>query len=228
MTNHTELRIAYADDHTIVRKGISALLNAMGGLQVVIEADNGKHLIEQLERATELPDVCMLDINMPEMNGFEAIAAIRKQWPGMGILVLTVFDTEYYFIRMVMSGANGYLLKSCNPEEIRNALHTIYKNGVYYADAVARNYFQAMRNNEIKLPTLTETEERMLKLCCTDSSFSEIAEMLGMPIRTFERNKEQLFNKVGVNSRVGLAIFAVQFGLVPLELNTSELKNKNQ
>jgi DNA-binding NarL/FixJ family response regulator len=224
MNTNPTLKIAYADDHTIVRKGIAGLLNNMDNLQVVIEAGNGQELIDRIAALPEPPDVCMLDINMPVMDGFETIVALKKQWPHIGILVLTVFDIEYYFIRMVLSGANGYLLKSCSPDEIRKALLAIHNNGIYYSDVVARNYFHALRNNEMNLPKFTDMEVDIMKQCCSDKSFTEIARDLSISIRTFERHRDVLFEKLRVTSRVGLAMFAVQFGLVPKEINSSANK----
>ncbi len=216
------LNVAYADDHILVRKGIASLLNKMSGLNVYIEADNGIDLIEQIERADSIPDVCILDINMPGMNGFETIIQLKRKWPHIGVLVLTVFDNEYYFIRMIRSGANGYLLKSCDPEDIMHALLTIHNKGMYYNEAVARSYFQAMQNKDFKMPDLTATEISTLKYCCSDLSYAEIADKLGVTTRSVEGYRDGLFKKLQVSSRVGLAMFAVQFGIVTIEINTSE------
>ncbi len=222
MIENEPLRIAYAEDHTIVRKGIVALLNDMGGLQVDIESDNGIDLIAKIQKAKIAPDVCIIDINMPGMNGFDTIIELKKKWPKLGVLVLTVFDIEYYFIRMIMSGANGYLLKSCDPDEIRKAIVTIHKEGMYYSDMVTRNYFHAIMNKEIKLPNLTPMEVLVLKQCCSDLSYSQIAEQMNTTSRSVEGYRDSLFKKLNVNSRVSLAMFAVQFGIVPVDMYTSE------
>src|SRR5690606_33677819 len=132
MMQPPEIHIAYADDHTAVRKGIISFLSGLGGIVVDIEANNGKELIKQLEKVKRLPDVCLLDINMPQMDGFETLVEIKKRWQSMKVLILTVHDAELYVIRMIRNGANGYLLKSCDPEEIKKALFTIDTKGVYF------------------------------------------------------------------------------------------------
>ena len=225
MTDELVIRVAYADDHKVVRKGIISFINRLGGIQVDIEADNGRDLIKQIEAAKEIPDICMLDINMPEMNGFDTIIELKKKWPDIKVLVLTVFDVEIYIIRMIMYGANGYLLKSCDPDEIKNAIVSIYNHGMYYSDVVTRHFFNSVKNKEIKIPNLTGREIQVLNLCCGDLSYAQIAEKIGTTTRSVEGYRDSLFKKLNTNSRVSLAMFAVQFGLVPVEIYTSEDKN---
>lgn len=219
MEQTTEVHIAYADDHKAVRKGIISFLNGLGGIIVDIEANNGKELIRQMEKANQLPDVCIIDINMPQMDGFETLVEIKKRWRSMKVLILTVHDTELYIIiRMIRSGANGYLLKSCDPEEIKKALFTIHTKGVYFSDVISSQFFHAVQNREIKLPNFTAKEIEVLKYCCTDLSYVKIAEKMRTTSRSVEGYRDSLFKKLKVNSRVSLALYAVQFGYVPLEI----------
>jgi len=218
MMQPTEIHIAFADDHKAVRKGIISFLNGLGGIVVDIEANNGKELIKQLEKAKRLPDVCILDINMPQMDGFETLTEIMKRWQSMKVLILTVHDAELYVIRMIRNGANGYLLKSCDPEEIKKALFTIHTKGVYFSDVISSQFFHAVQNKEIKLPNFTAKEVEVLKYCCTDLSYAQIAEKMRTTSRSVEGYRDSLFKKLKVNSRVSLALYAVQFGYVPLEI----------
>ncbi len=213
-----EIHIAYADDHTAVRKGIISFLSGLGGIVVDIEANNGKELIKQLEKVKRLPDVCLLDINMPQMDGFETLVEIKKRWQSMKVLILTVHDAELYVIRMIRNGANGYLLKSCDPEEIKKALFTIDTKGVYFSDVISSRFFHAIQNKEIKLPNFTAKEIEVLKYCCTDMSYAQIGEKMGTTSRSVEGYRDSLFKKLKVNSRVSLALYAVRFGYVPLEI----------
>ena len=224
MTDELVIRVAYADDHKVVRKGIISFINKLGGILVDIEADNGRDLIKQIEQAREIPDICMLDINMPEMNGFDTIVELKKKWPDIKVLVLTVFDVEIYIIRMIMYGANGYLLKSCDPDEIKNAIFSIHNSGMYYSDIVTRQFFNSVINKEIKIPNLTGREIQVLNNCCSDLSYAQIAEKIGTTTRSVEGYRDSLFKKLNTNSRVSLSMFAVQFGLVPVEIYTSEDK----
>lgn len=225
MKNNTTVHIAYADDHKVVRKGLVFFLNSMWGIQVDIEADNGKDLITQLQNAGRLPDICLLDINMPEMNGFETIIKIKENWPQMKVLVLTVFDNEAYIIRMISYGANGYLLKSCDPEEIKAAILSIHNDGMYYSGNFTRQFVGDIKSKKVKPPKFTEGEALVLKYSCTDLSYSEIAGKLGTTTRSVEGYRDSLFKKLNVHNRVGLAMFAVQFGFAPIETYLTEDKN---
>lgn len=218
------IRIAYAEDHPIVRMGVVSYINSFEGMHVDIEAEDGKTLLTALENATEFPDICLLDISMPGMNGFETIVELKRRWPELKVLVFTVFEIDTYIIRMIKYGANGYLLKSCNSEEIKRAIHAIYNTGMYYSDKVTSQFIQDIRDNVIKLPHLTEKEMQVLKYTCTDLRYTEIAEALGTTTKSVEGARDYLFKKLNVNSRTGLAMYAVQFGIVPIERNASEDK----
>jgi len=212
------IHIAYADDHAIVRKGIITFIKEMGGIEVDIEAGNGRDLINQLEKAKTLPDICMIDINMPGLNGFDTLIEIKERWPQMRTLVLTIFDHELYIIRMIKHGANGYLLKSCDPEDIKRALTSIYLNGFYHSEMVNTQLLFAIKNKEVKLPHFTEKELQVLKYCCTDLSYAQIAQKMETTSRSVEGYRDSLFKKLKVNSRVSLALYAVQAGITPMEV----------
>jgi len=222
MIDESIIHVAYAEDHKAVRKGIISFINDLGGIQVDIEADNGNDLIQQIQKAKELPDVCILDINMKGMNGFETIQELKKKWPAIKVLVLTIFDLEMYIIRMILYGANGYLLKSCDPEEIKNAVIAIHKYGIYYSEVATRQFFKAVHNKEIKLPQFTTKELQLLHYCSSDLSYSQIAEKTGTTKRAVEGHRDSLFKKLNTHSRICLALFAVQFGLTQLDINSSD------
>ena len=218
----TPIHIAYADDHLVVRKGIISLLNNLGGIEVDIEASNGKELIEQLVAAPCLPSICILDINMPVMDGFDTIIEIKKRWPKMKALVLTIFEAEHYIIRMIRYGANGYLLKTCDPAEIKCALIAIHQKGIYHSTLVPAHLTNLVKNNLIKQVNLTEKEMAVMKYCCSDLTYSDIGQKLGTTTRSVEGIRDSLFRKLQVASRVSLALYAVQFGLVPLEIGVAD------
>jgi DNA-binding NarL/FixJ family response regulator len=215
------IQIAYADDHAIVRKGICELLNSLGTCHVAIEADNGQELIEKMEKSEKAIDICMLDIFMPVLNGFDSVTAIRERWPEMRILVLTGHNTDYYLIKMIMAGANGYLLKNCSPKELENALLAIHENGIYHSDIMSSRFFRSVMKKEIKLPTITEKETEFLKYCCSDMSYMQIAGKMGVTVKSVDWYRESLFKKLNVASRSGLVICAIQFGLMPLQIDTT-------
>lgn len=210
------ISIAYADDHTLVRKAIINYISEGEHLQVDIEAENGQDLIAKLEKSPKMPDLCLIDVSMPVMNGFDALIEIKKRWPEMSTLILSVFDDELYIIRMIMSGANGYLLKNCSPGELKNAIESIYNNGYYYYSQRMRKYYKMVENKEIKLPKFTPNELEVLKYSCSDLSYGEIANKMGKTSRSIEGYRDSLFRKLNINSRVGLVIHAIKFGIVTI------------
>lgn len=212
------IRIAYADDHHLVRQGIIGLLETIGEIEIVIETGTGDELLRQLHRVEELPDICILDISMPGMNGFEVIREIRRHWPRLKVLVLTVFAQESYVIRMIRNGANGYLSKACSGAEMRDAINGILTIGTHYSELMTAQLTRAVRNLEILVPSLTERERELLKHVVTDHTYAEIAETMETTPRSIEGLRDSLFRKLNVSSRVALALYAVQSGEVPIQI----------
>lgn len=215
MSSQSPIRVAYADDHVIIRRGISELVNALGNCVVEIEANNGKELIEQMGRHEHTMDVCILDIFMPELNGFDTLTEIRKNWPKTRVLMFTGHTTDYYLIKAIMAGANGYLLKNCSPRELESALMAIHTHGIYHSEIMTSKFFHAVRNNKLQLPQFSDKEVELLKLCCSDLSYVQIADQMGISPKSVDWYRECLFKKLQVRSRSGMVMFALQFGLVP-------------
>jgi two-component system, NarL family, invasion response regulator UvrY len=215
------LRIAYADDHVAMRQGLISILESRGGIRVIAEADNGSELILKLSQLEVLPDVCMVDINMPVTDGFEVMQAIRKNWPGLKTLILTVFENESYIIRMIKQGANGYLLKSCHPDEIKMALFNIHNSGYHYSGVADNRLFRKVFNRELDVPKFSDREIELLRYSCTDLSYQEIAERMNTSPRSVDGIRDRLFARLGLSNRVSMAMLAVQYGYVPVEINTS-------
>jgi two-component system invasion response regulator UvrY len=216
-TNPGPVTIAYADDHNSVRKSIMSYLHDLGGIEVIIDAANGKELIEQIENSAIKPDVCLVDIRMPELNGFETISAIRHKWKGMKTLVLSTYVEEMYVLRMIRAGVNGYLSKSCDPEEIKDAILSIHHKGNYFSPLFSESMAIAIQNKESKIPNFTEKELVFLKHCCSDMTYLQIAQVMKSTPKSIEGYRDSLFKKLRVNSRVSLALFAVRSGIVPID-----------
>ena len=128
MREQTEnkIKIAIADDHGLFRKGLSEIVAGFDNMSIVFEAGNGSELLEQLKKTAQPPDICILDINMPVMNGYETAAALKKEWPKIKVLALSMYDTEFNIIKMLKAGARGYVLKDAEPKELQKALNTIF------------------------------------------------------------------------------------------------------
>lgn len=209
------IHIALADDHAILRKGVVELISKFDNMQVVYEASNGKELLDKTAQQSKIPDIFILDINMPEMNGYETAQALKKQYPHSKILALSMYDNELNIIKMLRNGANGYVLKDADPTELRNAIAQIYEHGFYYSDLVTGRVLKMLQSPDNKTSEmLNEKETQFLALCCSELTYKEIAEEMSLSPRTIDGYRESLFVKLDVKSRTGLAIYAIKTGIV--------------
>ncbi len=216
MKTQSIIKLAIADDHELVLKGVKEIILSFGGYSFIIEAGNGKELFEQLSVAETLPDIVIMDISMPEWDGYETIDAIRRKWADLKILVLTMHKHEFAVIRMLRAGANGYLLKNCPPNELHNALQAIFDIGFYFSEFATGNLLHKLLYSDI-FPFLTLRELQLLKYIHTDLTYPEIAEIMGITERSLSGHRINLFDKFKVNSRVGLVICAIQMGIIRVE-----------
>jgi two-component system invasion response regulator UvrY len=212
------INIALADDHVILRKGVSEILSKFENFAVTLEAGNGKELITKLKSAASLPDVCVIDVNMPEMNGYETAAEVRRLWPHIKILALSMYDTELNIIKMLRNGANGYILKDSDPEELRIAILEVYKNGFYHSDIVTGRMLHILHDPNGKINVeLNERETQFLSFCCTEFTYKEIADQMFLSPRTIDGYRESLFKKLNITTRTGLAMYAIKAGVVAVK-----------
>lgn len=207
------IRIALADDHAILRKGLAELINSMPGLQIIMDADNGADLMRQLDKAVEMPHLCILDINMPEMNGYQTARAIRTAYPEIRILALSMFEDEFNIIKMLRAGAQGYLLKNVQPEEMGKAIRDVHLQGYYYSGPVTGKLVSLMQKESSTADELSKVEEEFLGYCCTELTYKEIAERMFKSPRTIDNYRDSLFSKLGVTSRTGLVLYALKTGI---------------
>lgn len=210
-------KIALVDDHVLVRKALAGMLNNYPDCQVVHEASSGRELLDFLATGFK-PDVIVLDINMPEMDGFETAGRLLRKSPEIPILVLTMFDSELSLIRLLQNGVRGFLKKDVQPDELRTAIQTVQKKGYYYSPHVSGKLANLFRPGDPRQFTLenclfTPQELDFLELACSDMTYKEIALQMGMNPRTIDNMRDQLFTKLDVRSRVGLAILTMRNGL---------------
>lgn len=212
-----KIRIAIAEDHTIVRKGLVAMLGTDEAFQMVADAANGRELLQSLSPINPPADVCLLDVNMPEMNGYETLVALKANYPAMRFLILTQLEHEYIIIRMLKAGASGYMLKDTEPAELKQAIRTILEQPYYNNKLVNGRLFSLVQNTkDYEKLSLTDREQEFLKLCCTELAYKEIASKMDITERTVAYYRESLFQKLQVKSRTGLALYALKLGLVPM------------
>jgi DNA-binding NarL/FixJ family response regulator len=217
MNSHTQ--VALADDHVLLRNGLSGLLKSLG-YEVMFECNNGKELVEHLK--IEQPDIILMDINMPEMDGFDATLWVKKNFPLVNVLALSMYDDENAIIRMLRNGARGYILKDSDPQELRQAIDAIMAKGFHYSDIVTGRLIHSIQqmddeDNHMKaMLKLTEREIEFLKLAATEMTYKEIAAEMHLSPRTIDGYRDDLFLKLNVRSRVGLVLYAIKQGIVQL------------
>ncbi|GAC1439522.1 MAG: response regulator transcription factor [Sediminibacterium sp.] len=209
-------KIVLVDDHVLLRNGLASLISSFDDYTVLFEASNGKHFIELLD-PQNLPSVVLLDITMPEMNGYETALWLTTHHPQIRILALTMLNDERSIIRMFKNGAKGFLLKDSKPQELKAALDGIVNKGVYLNKLLCDNIihtFKAHADIEEeeynKITSLSEREKEFLAWACTEKTYREIAEVMGLSPRMIDACRDLLYEKLQIASRVGLAIFAIR------------------
>lgn len=207
------IHLAFADDHALFRKGVAGILSEYDDIEVTVEAANGGELLDKLRQTPRQPDVCLLDISMPVMDGYQALAELQRYWPGIRVLVLSMYEHEFSVVRMARGGACGYISKSAEPAELRKAIRSVYEHGFYHSDVAIPHYKMAMSSNKFKL---TEKEEEMLRWLCSELTDKEIADKMNLSTRTIEGYRDRLYEKLNIHNRMALALFAIRSGLVPI------------
>ena len=211
------IKVALVDDHALLRNGLVNVINSFGGYKVVFEADHGRQFIDLLKTQPK-PDVVLLDINMPEMNGFETATWIKNNEPAIKVLVLSMMDNDDSIIKMLQNGAKGYILKDSKPDALCNALNEVALKGFFFNDLVTDkvlNLFSKPEESEqSQAILLTGKETDFLKWCCTEKSYKEIADSMGISVRSVESIRSTMFEKLETLSRVGLVMYAIRNGIV--------------
>ncbi len=207
--------IVIVDDHILIAKALSGIIENFAGFEVLYECENGKVLQERMAIKKNVPDIVLLDISMPVMDGFETARWLRESHPGVLVMALSMQDDEQSLIKMIKSGAKGYLLKNVHPAELEKALEALVKNGCYYPDWATSKVFLSLGaaadapEGAVKI---TEREKEFLSYSVTEMGYKEIAEKMFCSPRTVESYRDALFEKLGLKTRVGLAVYAMKNG----------------
>jgi len=207
--------IALVDDHGLFRSGIANLLQEFPDIEVVFEAANGKELQEKIIQHNSV-EVLLMDIKMPLMDGYATTAWVRDHYPLVKVLALSMFDEDLSVIKMLKAGAGGYILKESKPVELYTAIQEIKKKGIYINEMVSGKMlrqFQQEGQDGKKQTIFSEREMEFIKLCVSEYTYKEIAELMGVATRTVDNYRESLFEKLQLKSRVGLVLYAIKNGL---------------
>lgn len=221
------IRLMLVDDHQVVRTGLKSFLETQPDLQVVDEANNGREAIERALQSR--PDIVLMDITMPELDGLEATRELKKLWPEAVVLALTVHEDKFFFMEMLAAGASGYLTKQAASDELVQAIQTVAQGHVYLQPALARWLIEDYQRlaaekptmpdteNAIGLEVLSEREREVLELVAQGLSNAEIGERLELSPKTIARHRERIMNRLNLHSRTDLVKFAIKTGLVKLK-----------
>jgi DNA-binding NarL/FixJ family response regulator len=211
--------VAVVDDHTMFRQGLIQLLGLFPEYRLLLEAGNGNDFIGKL-KPSSLPDIVLLDIAMPEMDGYETMRWLHSNYPEIKVLALSSMDSEFSIIRMIKEGARGYILKDSDTKELKLALKELLENGYYYNEIVTRKLVRSVnsilhdKTKDSLLVRLTDKEMKFLKMACSEKTYKQIASEMFLSERTIDGYRESLFKKLHVNTRVGLVIYAMKNSLV--------------
>jgi two-component system, NarL family, response regulator NreC len=212
------IRILLADDHTILRAGLKMMLNAQPDMEVIGEAQDGRQAIQEVQRLQ--PDIVLMDITMPDINGIEATRQIKRMQPDVRVLILTMHEHDEYIFQALRAGASGYILKEAADTELITALHII-QSGQFYLSPTAQSvmvgdYLQRVRTGEEKdsYSSLTEREREILKLVAEGHTNNQIAERLVISPKTVDTHRTHIMDKLNLHSRAELVKYAMRRGLL--------------
>jgi two-component system invasion response regulator UvrY len=215
--NNKIIKVAMADDHVLLRNALASLIDSFGDCKVIHHSGTGKELTKSITAGAK-PDVVILDLNMPEMDGFETTEWMQKNHPEVPVLMLTMYDSELSLIRLLQAGVKGFLKKDIHPDELKFAIHSVVQSGYYYSNHTTGKLVNLFRNNpdgnsRLQKAMLSDQELQFLKLACSDLTYKEVAQKMGLNPRSVDSLRDQLFTKLDVKSRVGLAMMAIRHGI---------------
>ncbi len=215
-----KIRIFLADDHLILREGIRSLLGKVPDIEIVGEAGDGAEAVAKVEQL--VPDVVLMDITMPGMSGLEATKQIKQKYPQVKILILTIHETNQYLSQMLQAGASGYVVKTAAASELISAIRAVHQGDVYLYPSITRmlveDYLQRVKGGEEKTSYegLTSREREILMHIAEDKKNKEIADLLGISVRTVQAHRTNLMDKLGARDRTELVKYAIRKGIIDL------------
>lgn len=206
--------IVIVDDHLLIAKALESIIDNFTDFQVIYVAENGQDLIDKFKTSHEIPEIILLDISMPIMDGFETVLWLKNNYPNIKVMALSMQGDDTSVIKMIKNGAKGYLLKNTHPRDLEEALIKLKDDGFFYPEWVSKIIFSSINSekNGEKAVRISEREKEFLTYTVTELSYKEIAEKMCCSPRTVESYRDQLCDKLELKTRVGLAVFALKNG----------------
>ena len=215
----TSIKLVLADDHAVVRAGIKAMLEGLGGIDIVGQATNGREAFALVEQ--HQPQLLLMDISMPEMNGLEATARVVKDFPNVRVIILSMHTSEEYVWKALQAGATGYLLKDAEPAELDLAIKTVLSGQTYLTASVSKQvveaYMQRMGGESTVADVLTPRQREVLQLIAEGKALKEIAQILHVSVKTVETHRTLLMDRLNIHDTAGLVRYAMRRGLISSE-----------
>ena len=210
----TQISIAIVDDHTLFRSGLANLLSEFDEIDVVFQATNGVDMQKQIKLHPEVK-LILMDINMPLMDGYAATQFVKKEYPDVNVLALSMFEEEKAIIGMLKAGAGGYMLKESTPSDLVIAIKAVVDKGFYINEMVSGRLLFSLKHDNPK-PLITEKELTFLQHCSTELTYKEIADLMNISPRTVDNYRESLFAKLNIKTRTGLVVYGIKHGLIKI------------
>ncbi len=212
-----KIKIILADDHVLLRDALASLINSFNEFDVIEVASNGREVIQYLEKGKK-PQLVILDLNMPEMDGYETAKVIAENYPGIHVLILTMYDSELLLIRLLQVGIRGFIKKDIHPFELKKALLQVAEDHFYYSFTSLDKLTHLIKKNEgvetRKAGFLSDAEIRFMQLCSSEMTYKEIANVMELTPKQVDHLRDNVFEKLDIRSRVGIALYAIRNGLI--------------
>ena len=217
MSKKNEYTVVIVDDHSLFASSLEKLINTFADFRVLYHAKNGQELQRMISDGKGIPDIILLDINMPVMDGFETAEWLTQNHPQIKTLALSMEDDEYTILKMLRKGVKGYLLKDIHPEILNDALQELIEKGYYHSDKVSETLLHSLNpDNQENNLDFKDNELTFIKLACSEMTYKEIADIMNLSPKTIDGYRQDLFKRLNIKNRVGLVMFALKKNLMQL------------
>tara|TARA_B000000460_G_scaffold246413_1_gene219609 strand:- start:250 stop:867 length:618 start_codon:yes stop_codon:yes gene_type:complete len=198
------------DDHNLLSQAIGGLVDSFENFKVLYTCRNGKELIKRLDHPDDVPELVLMDVNMPILNGIETTEYLKKNFPRIKVLALSIEEDEAVILKMLRAGARGYLLKDVKKIELYNALLEVLEKGFYHTNTVTKILVDSLTEDKEKETQLKDREIEFIRLACTEKTYKEIADIMHLSPKTIEGYRNNIFEKLHLRNRTGLVIYAIK------------------